>query len=185
MMETWRDIEGYEGLYQISNKGRVKSTERIKWSGNVYYKAPERILKACKRVSNGYLFVNLYKDGKRKPCTIHRLVAEAFLPNPDNLPQVNHKDENKENNCISNLEWCSPKYNCNYGTKNQRSAEKRRNDPSMSRPVMSINKESGLTMEYPSLKEAERLTGVSTRNIVNCCKGRCKSAGGYFWQYIE
>ena len=184
-MEEWRDIKGFEGLYQISNKGRVKSAERIKWSGNVYYKAPERILKACKRNSNEYLFVNLYKDGKRKPYLIHRLVAEAFLPNLDNLPQVNHKDENKENNCVENLEWCDIKYNCNYGTRNKRLSEKRRNHPSMSRPVMSINKESGLIMEYESIMEAERVTGVNHGNIANCCRGRCKSVGGYFWQYID
>ena len=177
-MEEWRDIEGFEGKYQVSNMGRVKSL-------NYNHTGKERILKAGK--SNiGYLQVDLCKDGKGKSYKIHRLVAQAFIPNPENYNEINHVDENKENNRVENLEWCDRSYNCNYGTRNKKSAEKRRNDLKMSKPVVGINKVSGLILEFPSAKEASRVTGVNQSSISACCKGkRYKSAGGYFWQYIE
>lgn len=108
-MERWRDIKGYEGLYQISNCGRVKSLKYCK----------EKILKSIKS-SNGYLQVNLYKDGKRKYFLVHRLVATAFIYNIENYSQINHKDEIKSNNYVSNLEWCDYSYNNNYGTRNKK-----------------------------------------------------------------
>ena len=104
-MEEWRDIQGYEGLYMVSNLGRVKSL-------NYHRTGKERIMKPSDN-GHGYLFVVLCKDGKDKNCRINRLVAQAFLPNPDNLPEVNHKDENKYNNCVENLEWCDRSYNVN------------------------------------------------------------------------
>ena len=108
-MEIWRDIKGYEGIYQISNKGRVKSLHYGK----------EKILSPSKH--SGYFFVRLFKKGEKpKEFDIHRLVAQAFLPNPDNLPIVNHKDENKLNNNVENLEWCNSEYNLNYGNRNER-----------------------------------------------------------------
>jgi hypothetical protein len=111
--EIWKDIEGYEGLYEISNMGRVKALP--KWGGCIFKK--ERLLKTH---DNGkqYLYVDLYNDGKRKKDYIHRLVAKAFVDNPNNYPHINHIDENKSNNTYSNLEWCTPKYNCNYGNHN-------------------------------------------------------------------
>jgi hypothetical protein len=118
-MEEWRDIKGYEGLYQVSNLGRVKSLsrtiERSKY-GSIF--VSEKILST--NSTKGYLYVSLCKCGKQKRVRVHRLVAEAFIPNQDNLPEVNHKDENKENNAVSNLEWCTNKYNCNYGTGRER-----------------------------------------------------------------
>lgn len=125
-MEIYKDIEGYEGLYQISNLGNVKSLERkvIKGNGNGgLYILPERILKPGKG-GNGYYLVVLSKDGKHKNKMIHRLVAEAFIPNPDQLQYINHKDENPANNIVENLEWCTPKYNCNYGRRNEKISEK-------------------------------------------------------------
>ena len=112
-IEEFRDIPGYEGLYEVSNLGRVRSLET------------ERILKPSKNTW-GYLFVSLYKNGIKKAVRIHRLVALAFIPNPDNLPCINHKDEDKTNNTVDNLEWCDDKYNANYGTRNERIAEKTR-----------------------------------------------------------
>lgn len=103
--EVWKDIDGYDGLYQVSNMGRVKS---FKWG-------KERILKPYE-TGNGYLRVEL----QSKPFKLHRLVAQAFIPNPDNLPFVNHKDENPKNNMVDNLEWCDNKYNINYGTTQER-----------------------------------------------------------------
>lgn len=106
MEEIWKDIKDYEGLYQVSNLGRVKSLSNIK-------SKREKLLKLTLR-TNGYYMVILYKNTKRAAKNVHRLVAETFIPNPDNLPQVNHKDEDKTNNCVGNLEWCDSKYNINY-----------------------------------------------------------------------
>ena len=105
LMEEWKDIKGYEGLYKISNKGRVYNIKLKRFMGHE---------------SNKYMCVELGKDGKYKNYKVHRLVAQAFIPNPDNLPFINHKDENKLNNCVENLEWCTREYNVNYGTAIQR-----------------------------------------------------------------
>ena len=124
--EIWKDIKGYEGKYMVSNLGIVKSLERMKWcglNGGCYYKVPEKILKGVDD-GYGYLQVKLYKDGEENTCRINRLVAQAFLPNPDNLPEVNHKNEDKTDNRVENLEWCSRSYNINYGTRNKKVAEK-------------------------------------------------------------
>ena len=115
MKEEWRDIKGYEGRYQVSNLGRVKSL-------NYRHTNKEKILSNTTNTKD-YLTVSLYKNGKIKTYYIHKLVAAHFIPNPDNYKEVNHKDENKSNNCVSNLEWCSREYNQNYGTKTQRASE--------------------------------------------------------------
>lgn len=124
MQEIWKDIRDYEGLYQISNNGNVKSLGRWVNYKNKGKKWQEgKILKPLVK-KGGYLHVGLWKNGKVKFFIVHRLVAQAFIPNPNNLPQVNHKDENKENNVVKNLEYCDAKYNSNYGTRNKRVAEK-------------------------------------------------------------
>ena len=110
--ENWKDIEGYEGIYQVSDRGRVKSL-------NYNHTGKEKILKT-RKVKERYLHVCLWKDGEYKFCFVHRLVAQAFIPNPKNYPIINHKDENPSNNCVGNLEWCSSEYNNNYGTKIER-----------------------------------------------------------------
>lgn len=123
-MEIWKDIVGYENLYQVSNLGRIKSVERkSKTKGNSYRTLKERILKPA-IVHNGYERVCLFKDKKGKCYRVNRLVAEAFIKNPNNLTQVNHKDENKLNNRVDNLEWCSASYNINYGDRNNKVAKK-------------------------------------------------------------
>ena len=116
--EIWKDIKGYKGFYMISSYGRIKSLKRI---DNNNHFIRERILKQGD--NNGYKHVSLSKNGKTKIFKVHRLVAEAFIPNPNNLPQVNHKDENHSNNCVSNLEYCDALYNDNYGTRNKRISE--------------------------------------------------------------
>ena len=117
--EIWKDIQGYEGLYQISNLGRIKSLERmIITSNNITKKISEKILKPCLR-KNGYYSIVLQKNNKSKYYTIHRLVAKEFIPNPNNLPQVNHKDGNKLNNNINNLEWCTNSDNTQHGYDNK------------------------------------------------------------------
>ena len=119
LIEEWRDIEGYEGLYQVSNLGRVKSLARVVIrSDGKPNTVNEKILKYG--MNRGYCAVVLCKDGKKKMYKVHRLVAMAFLRNPHNLPEVNHKDEDKKNNCVDNLEWCTSLYNINYGSHNER-----------------------------------------------------------------
>ena len=184
-MEEWKDIEGYEGMYQVSNLGNVKSLERKVWNGRGCYKTvSEKILKAGNN-SDGYLQVILCKDGKDKSYRVHRLVAEAFLENPNNLPEVNHISEDKTDNRVSNLEWVTSKYNVNYGTRNKRAAEANTNNPKLSKPVICIDKVSGLIVEFSSISEATRQTGTNQGNIAKCCKGKLKSAGGFYWMYAE
>ena len=123
-MEEWRDIRGYEGIYKISNLGRVKrlayeiQNPSPRANGSML-KFKEHLL-TPRRITHGYLSVALYKKGTRKDYKLHRLVAEAFIPNPENKPEINHKDENKANNEVINLEWCTHKYNSNYGTRPKR-----------------------------------------------------------------
>ena len=166
-METWKAIAEYEGLYEVSDMGRVKSLKYGK----------ENILKPQNNTW-GYLQVCLRKDGHTKQLLVHRLVAKAFIPNPQGLETVNHKDEVKTNNTVSNLEWMSKKDNINYGTHNKRVAE------SLSKQVKMFDKSTGgLLTTFPSLMEAVRVTGINQGNISSCCNGKKKSAGGYIWRY--
>ena len=173
MNENWKNIDGFENLYQISNYGNVKSLKCNK----------EKILKPINK--DGYLFVHLYKDGERKKYYIHRLVASAFIKNPNNLPQVNHKDENPINNNIENLEWCDCKYNINYGTHNERARKGKINHPSLSKSVYSVNKTTNEVTYYQSAIDAERITGIFQSSICSCLKGKLKSAGGRYWYYAS
>ena len=118
-VEIWKDIVGYEGLYQVSNKGNVKRIEHEDFKCRQGYRVfKERMLKPFKNF-RGYMKVGLHKGNKKKDVFVHRLVAEAFIENPCNYPQVNHKDEDKTNNCVANLEWCTNLYNTNYGEKHK------------------------------------------------------------------
>ena len=157
-MENWQPVKGYDGLYEVSDKGRVRSLKFGK----------EKILKPWND-GWGYLKINLCKDGHVKILKVHRLVAKAFVPNPNNLETVNHKDEVKTNNVASNLEWMSPADNKRY---------------SANKAVQMFDKSTGeLLATFPSLAEAERVTGIANGNISNCCLGNRKSAGGYIWKY--
>ncbi len=178
MQEIWKDIPNYEGLYQISNLGRVKSLERIvKYNHSKFSQKgmKERILST--KILNGYLAATLYKNKKRKSFLIHRLVANAFIPNPNNYPQVNHKDENKFNNNALNLEWCTNEYNIHYGTGIQRCSIAR------FKPVCKYSL-GGVPLEkYLSQSEAAIKNNVSQANISKCCNGRLKTYKGYIWKY--
>lgn len=163
MDEVWKDIVGFE-QYQVSNLGHI------------YSKKVKRLLTPYPD-KKGYLRVKFWKDSKGHAFKVHRLVAQAFIPNPNNLPQVNHKDENKENNTVDNLEWCDNDYNHNYGTRNERSNKTLTNRKNLSLPVICV--ETGV--EYPSIQEARRQTKI--RNIGMCCSGSRNTAGGYHWKY--
>lgn len=168
MDEIWKDVVGYEGLYQVSNLGRVKSL-------NYRRKGIEHVLKPA-GVGAGYLGVSLSKNRKAKQIRVHRLVAIAFLDNPERFPEINHKDEDKKNNCADNLEWCNRKYNMNYGS-------------------MKVRLSSGyncckvycveLGETFKSAAHAERKTKASNSHILKCCKKIRKTAGGYHWRYAE
>ena len=178
MKEIWRDIEGYKGLYQVSNTGKVKSLERTVRNGRGYRTVQERILKTGKN-NHGYLQLHLYKEGKRKLCYVHRLVATAFCENPMGYDEINHKDEDKTNNMAENLEYCSRSYNCTYNGLAKRTGKK------MSKPVYSIDKESGLITYWESAKEAGKVLGIDSSHIARCCKRKIKSIGGFYWHYAD
>ena len=154
-----KNIVGYEGLYAITSCGKV-------WS----YRN-ECFLKPIS-TRNGYLIVALYKDRQRKWYSLHRLVAEAYIPNPENLPQVNHRDENKANNCLQNLEWCDAKYNINYGTRPEK----------IKKPILQYDLDGNFIREWSSATDVSK---EAQENICQCLKGKRKTAYGFIWKYKE
>ena len=164
----WRPVVGYEGLYEVSNKGRVKNSKTGK------------ILKPYS-TGHKYLHVRLTKNGVDKNHKIHRLVAMAFIPNPNNLPCVNHKDCYRTNNVVENLEWCSYSYNNNYKDANERRSKTLTNGVT-SKPVLQYDG-TMLIRKWPSLSEVERSLGFSHGNISSCCSGKQKTAYGFVWRY--
>ena len=172
--EVWRDIEGFEGLYQVSDQGRVKSLERkVKhWCGGERIQK-ERILKPSMD-KDGYLLVTLCAGGKPKTLKVHRLVCEAFHENPDNKPQVNHINEDKTDNRACNLEWCTCKQNVNHGSRNER----------VSKPVGQYSLDGKLIKLWPSTMEAERQAGFNHGNISEVANGNRKTAHGFIWRYV-
>ena len=181
MQEIWKDIKGYEGLYQVSNLGRVKSLRR--WAGNQYsnkFIKREKILKHSTE-KGGYYHYTLRKDGKETKGREHRLVAEAFIPNPNNYPCINHKDENIKNNNVNNLEWCTYKYNNNYGKHKERQVKSHK--PFKKTIVLQYNLKGNFIKEWDSIKEAEDYYKTSKNTISQCCKGLQKTAGGFVWRY--
>lgn len=191
MIEIWKDIEGYEGLYQISSLGRVKSLDRYDYIGRFFR---GKTLKPIIH-NNGYAFISLSKNGESECKSIHRIVAKHFLPNHNNLPEVNHKDEDKTNNMVwvnedgsidyvkSNLEWCDREYNCNYGTRNEKGAKTRFNYPSISKPVLAL-KNGKICMCFKSTMQAQR-HGFNNSKISGCCNGKGKTHMGYEWMFLE
>lgn len=159
-MEEWKQITDYPDYY-ISNLGRVKSMKRGK----------EKILKPG--ISREYYVINLCQGGKVKKWFLHRLVGEAFLENPNNYPIINHKNQIKTDNRVENLEFCTQKYNVNYGDAIQR----------RSKPVLQFNKSGNLIHEWPSMSEVERQLGFYQSNISKCCSGKLKTANNYIWKY--
>lgn len=162
--EIWKIIE-HHPEYSVSSLGRVKNNKT------------DYVLSPCKRKQfQEYLVVNLYLNHNGKNYSVHRLVAEAFIPNddPEHKTQVNHKDENPANNCIDNLEWITPKDNCNYGNRNKK----------LSTPVAQYSLSGKLLNTYCSTREAERQTGIDSGHISSVCSGNRKTAGGYIWRKV-
>jgi len=180
MEEAWRDVVGYEERYQVSNHGRVRS---LIDNHNKRRNEP-KILKPTKD-KDGYLRVGLNKDGKKKLFGVHRLVAETFLPNPNNLPQVNHKSECKMLNFACLLEWCTNEYNHNYGTNIERARNNRLNHPKMSKTVLQYDKDGKLVNKWISLGEIQRQTEYDIALISRVClfKPHFRTAYGFIWRY--
>lgn len=196
--EIWKDIPGFEGKYQVSNLGNIRSL-------NYNHTGRPKNLKASK-ASSGYLLVVLWDGTGHYNKTVHRLVASAFIPNPHDLPCVNHKDEDKTNNTIAlnedgsinfektNLEWCSYKYNNSYGTKGERISAGLINNPLICKPVYQITKSGEIINEFPSISEAARAMGCP-QALINkaCCDNAHKTvythrqytSQGYIWKYKE
>lgn len=177
MIEEWRDIEGYEGLYQVSSHGRVKSLPRAVDNGYNVRHIKEKMI-ATTISKSGYVNVTLSKDGKITRFRLHRLVATAFIQNVNGLFEVNHKDENKQNNHVANLEWCDRFYNCNHGTRNERIGK------NFSKAVAQYSLDGVLLNTYPSASDAERYLGVHGGHVSSCCCGKRETAYGYIWKHI-
>lgn len=163
--EEWRPIKDYEGLYEVSNFGRVKSLCAGRWKSTM--------LRKPRPTRNGYMAVMLKKSGKVRLITIHRLVAIAFLDNPDGLQEVNHKDEDKTNNHVDNLEWCTRKYNQNYNEHYK----------IYYKSVIQLTKDGTEVGRYESLKAAQEATGIPSSYISGVLSGRRRTTGGFRWQY--
>lgn len=177
--EEWRDIQGYDGIYQVSNLGRVKSLSRINYAN---HHQKERILVP---VDHGkiYLFVHLSKGKKVKQTLIHRLVANAFLPNPDNKPQVNHLDEDKTNNRVDNLEWCTSQENVTYGHRIENSWKTRTKNNKRGRQVKKISLSGKVLKVYSTVTCAAEENGVTSPAIASAI-GRNGTSAGYKWRYV-
>lgn len=164
MNEIWKPIQDFDN-YEISNLGRIRNIKRNK----------------CLALSlnNGYCQTNLYKDGKKYPRKVHRLVAQAFIPNPDNLPEVNHINENRADNRVENLEWCDRTYNNNYGNRIEKFIK------SVSKPVLQFTLDGIFVEEFLNAKEASIKTNIVKSNICRCCNGKRLSAGNFKWEYKQ
>lgn len=165
MTEEWKPVVGFEGLYEVSNFGNVKSICAGRWKSTMIRKpVPDR---------DGYLTVNLKKNGKYVCAKIHRLVAKAFISNPNNLPQINHKDEDKANNRADNLEWCDCRYNNNYNDRPKR----------FYKPVIQLTDDGREIQRFESVKAAAESIGINPANISGVLTGRRLKTGGFRWQY--
>lgn len=176
--EEWRPIKGYEGFYEVSSFGRIKSLPYTVNNGRLLRerKYKEKILTGYID-AHGYAYIKLAKrDGRQKTAKIHRLVAKAFIPNPDNLPQINHKDENKRNNRVDNLEWCTARYNLNYGSRSKKYMRK----------VSMIDLETNKVIKvFDSMKDVEKELKIGHSKVSCVCHGKRNSAGGYGWRFAD
>jgi hypothetical protein len=188
-MEVWKDIEGYEGLYQVSNIGRVKSLKRyVQNHSGASYLVPERIKKASEKKERdkkqGYMSISLYKNNKGKSFYVHRLVAEAFVENPDNKETVNHINGDKHDNRAYNLEWCSYAENNAHAVKTGLNDSSHRRNRKGSMSVAQYDENMNLIAVYPSMREAERQTGIDCRSISLGIRKSWKY-GGFIWKKAE
>lgn len=177
-MENWRPVVGYESLYSVSDKGNVKSLPKsVTYSDGRIRKYGEKILR-LQISKSGYAVINLTKDGYKRTKYVHRLVAETFIPNPEQLPEVNHIDEDKTNNCSSNLEWCDRAYNNHHSMITETLNEAKKVS------VIQLTLDGTFIRRWDGVREAARGLGMKThKHIRECCLGQAKSCYGFKWQY--
>ena len=161
-VETFVKVVGFEN-YEVSNLGKIRNIK----SGKILKPQPDK---------DGYLRLGLYENNKKKKLFLHRVLATAFIDNPEGKPQVNHIDENKLNNDLSNLEWCTARENLVHGTRTKRAAEK------LSQKVIQLDLNDNVLNVFKSMRQAERETGIPNESISRCCNGKLKSAGGFKWR---
>lgn len=179
--EIWKDVPGYEGIYQASTLGRIRSIDRLFYRNGFEVKVRGRMMKQSGNRGHGvgYNIVSLWKDGERKQGYVHRLVASTFIPNPSGLTCINHKDRDIKNNRVSNLEWCTQQYNVTYMDahikrgKNQRKA------------VLVFNKDGSLFGEFPCCEEAGKALGLRTETLQRYMAGKHKNRDGMTFQYRD
>lgn len=181
-MEYWKEIEGFEGLYDVSSLGRIRSHERIcKAANGTFQKKRARIL-TQEITIHGYCRVRLYDgEGMPKHYSVHRLVANAFINKVESDKQINHKNEIKTDNRVENLEICTAKQNCNYGTRNERLSARLTDNSKICKPVVQCSKDGRFIKRFESIKAASIETKIDAGHIGNCANGKRKSAGGYVW----
>ena len=188
MEEIWKNIEGYPN-YQVSNMGRIKRLS------TGYYRRTEKILKPQLQ-NNGYLHIKLSQKDKTKCILVHRLVAQVFIPNPNNLPQVNHINEDKTDNRVENLEWCTQKYNINYGngiskrvkTNKENGTYKKIgeiNSKIRSKSILQFSKDNSFIRRWDCIMDVQRELGYDNKQICSCLKNRQKTAKGFKWVYAD
>lgn len=166
--EIWKDIAGFEGYYQVSNLGRVRSLDRYVNSKHGKRLSKGKIIKLSLN-GDGYYFLTLSKGHIATPARVNRLVAEAFIENPEGLPVINHIDRNKQNNQVENLEWCSVEYNTRYST---------------AKAIQQYDTQGNFIKEWDAISDAHRELGINLSNIAQCCRGFRATAGGYIWRYV-
>lgn len=180
--EIWKDIKGYENIYQISNLGNVKNIKK------------DKLLKPFISNKTGYLQIDLSKNGIKERFSIHRLVCIAFIPNYNGYKYVNHKDESRVNNNVNNLEWCTQKYNCNYGNRNKKIGEKssqrkhtketkEKISVALSKAILQYDLKGNFIKEWRNGYMAQKVLNISYSNINECCNNKRKTAGGYIWRF--
>lgn len=183
--EQWKPIKGLEGYYEVSNQGRIRSLDRVLLGcyGSVQHKKGQ-LMKPI-NMPNGYLAQGFNYNGKHRQYYIHRLVAQAFIPNPNNLPEVNHKDEDKANNVVDNLEWCDRIYNIRYGKARAKIAQARRDGAV--RPVVQKDLMGTTLAVYRNSGVAMQSTGIDQSAILKVCLKRDKfvTAGSFIWEFAS
>lgn len=177
MQEIWKDIKNYEGCYQVSNLGRVRSLN---------YKQTKQIKELSYRVNHkGYIDVHLSKNGKSKRIVIHRLVAQTFIPNPNALPQINHIDGNKQNNNTTNLEWCNNSENQKHAYKKGLQLKKIGVNNPNHKKLNQYDLQGNYIKTWDYIKQASDSFNIPHSNIINCCRKTYKTAGGFIWRYAD
>lgn len=182
--EIWKDIDGFEGHYQVSNLGQIRSLDRFIKDARLLKRFEAGQIIPARLKNNGYLHVRLSKDGVHKFFLVHRIVAKTFISNPNNLPEVNHKKGIKTDNRASELEWATSKENTQHSIANGLTPKvKRGAENKNSKPILQMDMNHNIIKVFPNAREAEKETGASNKNIAACARGKAKSAKGFLWRY--